>query len=184
MTKHYIVQSGDHGYVPNSSATFESEESALDYANDEIRYGMDCEYDNGMTDNAIDSKIESMQQDLRDYGIADYDLSDYDLSYISIVLCDCDKPCQHNDSGEPCEFCPHCQRESFESTLYWQWRITGESVDRMLSEMLVAHELNVKPNQWLKDSLFNAQCELTYIESQVVSEHSPLARLIKARKGD
>lgn len=180
MAEHWIVCQGDHGYVPNSVSVFETEKSALDCAQDVISNIMDSEIDNGMDADDIDSAIESIMDDLRTSGIADFNLSEYDLSYISIKPCDCDQPCDHNESGD-CEFCPHCQRESFESTLYWQWCINAEYMDRLIAETCVASDLNrLDIIRALHDLKLETSDILSDIESQVVGTDSPLAKKINA----
>lgn len=148
---HYIVTQGDHGYAPNSVNVFSDYESALDYADSEIKFILDSEYDNGMSDEMIDFTIESMQADIRDSGIADFDLSEYDLSYISIEPCDCDQPCNHDESAESLDYCPHCIVNKYESAddytpitpAMLAYKIESAYRDQLWNQLFVARELGL-----------------------------------------
>lgn len=85
---HWIAQSGMHGYLPESSYVYDSEDSAIESLADDLE----------LSDSAI--------ADLRQYGIVDIDESnsnigvsvEHSIWYVSVEHCDCDDPDQHDDS--------------------------------------------------------------------------------------
>lgn len=143
MKNHYVLTVGLRGCLPNVCLICEDKESALDSAKSLISV---WDIDQDLYDTAI--------QELTDYDFADLDLEVFGNEYVEIEECDCNQPCQHDESGD-LDWCTHCHPHLLFGIVE---NATPSTVERITKFYNQVHKVDL---DLLQDSAMIEHCQQT-----------------------